>query len=215
MAAIVITCSEGNYAEVMHRVRATIRPEDLGIKTIRPRKARTGALLLEIPGADCNSAADALAARMRQILAKKAGISVSRPIKMAKLRLKDVEDSISTEKIINTITETEKCFRENIKVSPMRKAFNDIGTVWAKCPLTAANLIKRIKSNLDRLWQGRRSFRNAPLLYATNASRGGTYGWPALIKKIEAKRVIDAVRRDMVRVNAHQHQGVLFARKQD
>jgi len=111
-AAVIITCSEGDYAEVMRQARANIKPKELGIKKIRPKRARTGALFLEIPVPDNNGAADALTIQMRQALANKKEVYVSRPVKMAEVRIKNLEDSISSEKVIHTIAEIGKCTRK-------------------------------------------------------------------------------------------------------
>jgi len=58
-ATIVINCSDGNYADIMRQAKTKIKPEKLGVKEIRPRRTRTDALLLEIPGAKGNKVVDA------------------------------------------------------------------------------------------------------------------------------------------------------------
>jgi len=61
---MVLTCPVGKYAEAMTAARGAIRLAELGIDEIRPKKALTGALLLELSGTKAD-AADRLASRMR------------------------------------------------------------------------------------------------------------------------------------------------------
>jgi len=51
----------------MRKAKLSIKIEDFGIKEIRLRRARTGALLLKIPEADKGQAADALAENLKRV----------------------------------------------------------------------------------------------------------------------------------------------------
>lgn len=89
---MVITCPEGQYGETMRLAREKINLADLGIEATRPKRALTGALILEIPGNDGDAKADRLAAQMRDVLVGKEGVKVSRPRKMRELRIRGLDD---------------------------------------------------------------------------------------------------------------------------
>jgi len=84
-AAVQITCPEGDKAETMRLARARIDLEQLDINEIRPRRARTGTLLLEIPGAEGAKKANLLADKMKEALSDRQGVLISRPQKTAEI----------------------------------------------------------------------------------------------------------------------------------
>jgi len=65
------------------RERMDIR--GLGIAELRPRRARTGALLLKVPGPEGANKADALAGALREALLERAEVAINRPIKTAEM----------------------------------------------------------------------------------------------------------------------------------
>ncbi|XP_018360472.1 PREDICTED: uncharacterized protein LOC108759496 [Trachymyrmex cornetzi] len=68
-AAVQISCrGEATHAEVMRIAKTKVDIDSLEIPEIRPRKARTRALLLEIPGKEGASKADALAGKLKEAL---------------------------------------------------------------------------------------------------------------------------------------------------
>jgi len=140
-AAIVITSRDGSYADIMKKARSQISPEEFGAKDIKPRRARTGALLLEIPGPDNEKIADNLAQKMREILNGQEGVVISRPIKTTEIRVRDIEDSISVDEVVESLAASGGCTKEGIKVGPIRRAPNGLGSAWARCPLAAASQI--------------------------------------------------------------------------
>jgi len=131
-AAVQIACPEGERAETMRLARTRINLEELGIKELRPRRARTGALLLEISGAEGAKLTDVLAEKMKEALSDRQGVLISRPHKTAKIRLRNVEDSISTGEIAPAVAEKGGCSLIDIQVGPTRTANNDLGTVWVR-----------------------------------------------------------------------------------
>lgn len=65
-AAIQISCrGDAKYADVIKIAKQKVDIDSLGITDLRPRKARTGAMLLEIPGAEGIGKADILAEKLR------------------------------------------------------------------------------------------------------------------------------------------------------
>jgi len=127
----------------MRLARARINLSDIGIREMKPRRARTGALLLEIPGAEGPQLADALADRLRTVLAEKQGVTVTRPQKTAEIRVRDLEDSISADEIAAVLAERGGCHPEEIRVGPIQMTPNGMGSAWMKCPVTAANTVVR------------------------------------------------------------------------
>jgi len=142
-AAVQLTCPPGQYSDIMKLARERINIRSLGIEELRPRRARTGALLLEIPGANGPGKADALARELKEALAGKEGVAISRPIKTAEIRLKDVEDSISAAEVVEAVSVHGECQTAEIRVGPIRRGTNGLGTVWVRCPLNAANRLVR------------------------------------------------------------------------
>jgi len=142
-AAVQVTCPPGQYAETMRLARERVNLRGLGIGELKPRRARTGALLLEIPGGDGTIRADALARELREALNDREGVRITRPIKTAELRVKDLEDSVSAAEIAEAIADQGQCEIGDIRVGPIRAGPNRLGTAWLRCPLIAVNRILR------------------------------------------------------------------------
>jgi len=142
-AAVQVTCPPGTYAETMRIARERVDLRGLGIGELRPRRARTGALLLEIPGGDGATRADTLTRELREALRDREGVIITRPIKTAELRVKDLEDSVSADDVANAIAERGQCQMEDVRVGTIRAGPNRLGTAWCRCPLTAANKIAK------------------------------------------------------------------------
>jgi len=143
-AAVQVTCPPGEYAETMRLARARVNIKDLGIPELRPRRARTGALLLEVPGADGGRRASVLAGKLREALGDREGITISQPVKTAEMRVKDIEDSISAIEIAEALAAQGGCATDDVRVGPIRIGANQLGTAWVRCPLVAANkIVKR------------------------------------------------------------------------
>jgi len=148
-AAVQISCPPGKCGEAMRLAKERMDFRGLGIKDLRPRRARTGALLLEIPGAEGAAKADAL--EMKEALKDQEGVKISRPVKTAELRLKDLEDSISAVEIANMIADEGECVPDEIRVGPIRQGLNRLGTAWVRCPMITANRLLR-KGRLTLGW---------------------------------------------------------------
>jgi len=150
-AAVQLSCLPGQYAETMRLAREKVNLRGLGIEELRPRRARTGALLLEIPGANRAGKADALARELQGVLHDRDGVVVSRPIKTEEIRLKDVEDSISAVEVAEAVALIGECQTTEVRVGPIRRRTNELGTFWVRYPLLAANRLLR-KSHIQLGW---------------------------------------------------------------
>jgi hypothetical protein len=80
----------------MSVVKREIKPIDLGIAEMRPRRAVTGAIIFEIAGHDASSKASRLAEKMAGAL-RDFPAKITVPRKMAELRVTGLEDSITPE----------------------------------------------------------------------------------------------------------------------
>ncbi|KYN16731.1 hypothetical protein ALC57_11006, partial [Trachymyrmex cornetzi] len=131
------------YAEVMRTAREKVDIDAMGIHDLRPRKSRTGALLLEIPGAESSTKADKLAEKLQQALEGQKDVLVSRPEKMADIRMKDLEESTTKEDIILALTLHGSCSDKVLKLGEIIPSNNGLGTMWIRCPLAVAKKITK------------------------------------------------------------------------
>ncbi|XP_020298963.1 uncharacterized protein LOC109863171, partial [Pseudomyrmex gracilis] len=152
-AAVTLSVTDPNtkLGEVMARIRGQIDPRAFGIDAVRPRRAVTGALLIEIPGEDNEAKADKLAAAMSP-LAEEMGAKVSRPTKTVELRIRGLEDSISSDEVREAVAAAGCCRPTEVKVGRARASPGGLQSVWAQCPLAAARKVVAggaLKGNLN------------------------------------------------------------------
>ncbi|XP_018363205.1 PREDICTED: uncharacterized protein LOC108761275 [Trachymyrmex cornetzi] len=114
----------------MRVAKNRINLEDMGITDVRPRRARTGAFVLEIPGGAVGTAkADVLATRLRRELADKKDVLISRPMKMAEMRIKDLEDSVTLAELATHVATVGGCNPVDIRMGEIRRPPKGLGTV--------------------------------------------------------------------------------------
>ncbi|KOC58581.1 hypothetical protein WH47_09097, partial [Habropoda laboriosa] len=138
-AAVTLTVAPGGdktYAGIMATARENIKIEDLGIAEVRPRRARTGGLILEVSGPGREEKAEALATRLREVL--KDGVKVAHPSKYGELRVSGLEDSTSPEEVAAAVAGAGGCPVEGVRAGVIRSSPNGLGTLWVRCPLAAA-----------------------------------------------------------------------------
>lgn len=137
--------------EAMMRARESIQLEELGIEAILPRRAVTGGLILEIPGPEGASKADALAEKMRSVLAD-SGVRVGRQTKMAELRVSDLDPSVTAEEVKAALAQEGGCRQEDIKLGEIRSPPTRLATAWAQLPLEAVRRIVEPKRRISVGW---------------------------------------------------------------
>lgn len=138
-AAVQISCrGEQNYADVMRLAKSKIDIDALNIGEIRPRKTRSGALLLEIPGLEGTDKANKLADKLKEVLSEKGDVLITRPEKMADIRIRDLEESTSKEDILGALTTVGECSIETLKLGNITTAMNGLGTLWLRTSLVVA-----------------------------------------------------------------------------
>ncbi|XP_072750509.1 uncharacterized protein [Anoplolepis gracilipes] len=105
-SAVMITCPEEKYGENMAAIRKEVKLDQLGIKegSLKIRKGLTGALILEIFGEDKARKAGQLAECVREVTGDNEGVRVKCPQKMADLRIRGLEDSITRAEIVAAIS---------------------------------------------------------------------------------------------------------------
>ncbi|TGZ45956.1 hypothetical protein DBV15_12219 [Temnothorax longispinosus] len=146
-AAVGITIlNEGGteeYARVLRSAKEKISLADPGIKDLRVRKAVTGSLLFEVPGADSNEKADLLAGRLRQEFIE-GEVRVTRPFKCVDVRIGGLDDAATIQEVAEALAAAGQCKRKEVKVGSIRRTRKGMGTMWAECPVGAA------KAAIDR-----------------------------------------------------------------
>ncbi|XP_011860719.1 PREDICTED: uncharacterized protein LOC105557924 [Vollenhovia emeryi] len=122
----------------MRLIRSQINLGELGIDALKPRRAQTGAIILEISGENAKEKADSLADRMRAVVGNREGVKVTRPAKMAEIRVRDLDDSITVADVREAVAEAGGCILQDVKAGEIKLAPNGLGTIWIQCPLASA-----------------------------------------------------------------------------
>ncbi|KOC58651.1 hypothetical protein WH47_05396, partial [Habropoda laboriosa] len=138
-AAVTLTVAKDGpetYAGVLATARANIRLEELGIPEVRPRRARTGGLILEVTGPEREAKAEALAKRLQEILQDRA--RVAHPTKCGELRVSGLDESVKAEEVALAIATFGGCSVEGVRTGTIRSSPNGLGTLWVRCPLMVA-----------------------------------------------------------------------------
>lgn len=78
---------------------------------------------------------------MRNLFAGNEEVRIARPIKTSELRIKDLDDSVTAEEVALAVAEAGECQTADVKAGTISRASNGLGTIWVRCPLTAAGKI--------------------------------------------------------------------------
>ncbi|KOC58580.1 hypothetical protein WH47_09096, partial [Habropoda laboriosa] len=138
-AAVTLTVAPGGettYAGILATAREKIKLQDLGIPEVRPRRARTGGIILEVSGPGREEKAEALAVRLREVLQDKA--RVAHPSKNGELRVSGLDDSVQPDEVAAAVAEVGGCPVAGVRTGGIRSSPNGLGTLWVRCPLAAA-----------------------------------------------------------------------------
>lgn len=144
--AVIITLeqeaiSKGiTYAQVLEEAEQKINLQELGVgEGIRIRRAATGARLLELPEEQTSEQAELLINRLREVL--KGMASVVRPMKLASLRVMDLDDSVTKEKVAGAIARVGKCMIQSVKVGDIVSGPRGMGATTVQCPMDVAKTL--------------------------------------------------------------------------
>ncbi|XP_039761486.1 uncharacterized protein LOC120634778 [Pararge aegeria] len=145
-SAVVLTLQSeaekrgASYAGVLAEARQKIALSDLGITSLRFRKAATGGRILELPGASSAEKADALALRLKEVVSEEIA-RVSRPVKCADMRITGLDDSVSKGDVAGAVAKVGGCPPEQVLAGEIRQDAGGLGTVWLRCPVAAAKKV--------------------------------------------------------------------------
>jgi hypothetical protein len=176
-AAVVITCinEDFTYAKTLKEASEKISLDELGIEKIVPRRAITGALILEIPGENTNEKAMRLETKLKELF-NSTEVSITRPIKKAELKIYGLEDSVTPEDIIEVISREGNCSPRDIKCSNIKETRSGLGAAWLQYPVvTKVNLTKIGQINIGWLTAGIELLRRRPLQYYRCLAVGHPY----------------------------------------
>lgn len=142
-AAVAITLQPGakaSMAEVISAARASIDVGELGISPgeLRPKRAVTGGLIIEIAGERQKEKAVALASSMRATLARYPEAQISVPQKLAELRLSRIDESVTQAELAAALARCGECALEEVRVGEVKLPPYGLGTAWVRCPVAAA-----------------------------------------------------------------------------
>lgn len=116
----------------------------MGIKELRTRKAMTGAYVLEIPGGsreEREAKADALAGKLEAVFSGKDDVKIARSLRMAQVRVRDLDESIEQEDIIQALVKVGGGDPQKIRVGRRSTTPYGMGAVIVQCPLATANKV--------------------------------------------------------------------------
>ncbi|XP_029171147.1 uncharacterized protein LOC114940594 [Nylanderia fulva] len=138
-AAVAIkgTAEGFSYATALKKLRDEIKLPDLEIEKTTVRHAASGGIIIEVPGKDKAAKAELLKEKVRDILGDTA--TVTRPVIKGEVRLIGIDDSVASDEVADVIAATGGCAPSEVKVGVIRPMTNGLFTVWAQCPLGAAN----------------------------------------------------------------------------
>jgi hypothetical protein len=142
-AAVSLSVKEGSgssQGEAMSLAKRTINLSDLDIEVVKPRKAVTETLVLEITGEDADRKASRLAERMAED-PRDYPVKVTVPRRTTELRVSGLEDSVTLEEVVTAVAKDGGCCAEEVDVGVIRTAPRRLGSVWIRCPLTVARKI--------------------------------------------------------------------------
>jgi hypothetical protein len=139
------------YANVLAKAKESINLKLLGISAVKFKRAATGARVLEVPGTASGEKADALAKELAEKLGSDI-VRISRPVLCAELRLTQLDDSVSPGEVVSAVAKSGGCEESQIKAGEIRQDASGLGSIWLRCPVTAAK--KVVEADRGRLQVG-------------------------------------------------------------
>jgi parvulin-like peptidyl-prolyl isomerase len=119
---VSLTVKDGSgftYRNAMSVVRREIKLSDADIAEIRPRKVVMGSLIFEIAGQDAGSKASRLVERMACAF-QDFPAKVAMPRRTTELKVTELENSVTPEKVVAAVAEAGGCRAEEVNVGVIR-----------------------------------------------------------------------------------------------
>lgn len=137
-AVVTITGLPGGatYAQILGKAKQSVSLGDLGIKTLRMRRAMNGALVLELPGPEGKELAGSLRNTLQDVLQNDA--IVNNPVASGELRLRGIDPATTQDEIAYVLEKISGCPPKDLKVSNISFMRDGMGVAWAHCPLEFA-----------------------------------------------------------------------------
>ncbi|XP_045536688.1 protein MLP1 homolog [Papilio machaon] len=145
-SAVVLTLQPGaeekgaTYAKVIAAAKEKIDVAEFGGQGVRLRKAANGGRLFEFPGASSGEKADSLAQKLREVLGSEV-VRVSRPMKMASLRVTGLDDSVTSAEVVAAVAAAGVCPAEQVRAGGINAGRDGLGSIIVTCPVAAAKKI--------------------------------------------------------------------------
>lgn len=146
-AAVVLTLlqpqaeeKKATYGSVIAEAKARVKITELGILGLRFRKARTGATILEIAGANCGEKADALARKLETVLDPEV-VRISRPTKREEMRISGLDESVRSQDVVEAVAQAGGCSATDIRSGEVVVGPSGLGSMWLSCPVAAAKKV--------------------------------------------------------------------------
>lgn len=92
-------------------------------------------------GQDDGGKANALAAKLREVLGDRPGVRIVRLMKTAELRLTGFDDTANEQEMASALARARDCPESELKIEIIRRAPSGLASMCARCPLAAANKI--------------------------------------------------------------------------
>ncbi|OWR45010.1 Gag protein [Danaus plexippus plexippus] len=137
--AVVVTLkpeavAEGiTYKDAIAKAKQSVNLEELGIGSTKFRTGITGARIIELPKEVSAAQADSLASRIGQALGDAA--KVTRPRKIANVRISGLDDSVTPEEIRKALAEKTGVSPDDFKVGLITHGYTGIGSTITACPI--------------------------------------------------------------------------------
>lgn len=123
----------------MRTAREKVDLATLNIQGLIPRRAQTGALILEVPGPEEALKGDALASncKLRELLTGE-GIRIVRPTKTAEIRIRGVDNGASKEEVLMSVAEAGGCDIMDVRMGELRPTPDGMRSALVRCSINAA-----------------------------------------------------------------------------
>ncbi|XP_061385242.1 zinc finger CCHC domain-containing protein 3-like [Danaus plexippus] len=133
-----------SYLSVLLRAEKEVDKKELGIGPLKIRATATGARIIEVPGSTSADKADALAAKLRSVLAEE--VEVSRPVKFTDVRVTGLNDATTADRLIAAVAQEGGCTEAQVSVRSVRPGPRGTGSALVEVPAAAARKLLQLGS---------------------------------------------------------------------
>lgn len=169
MAAVTITTAPGSKTtanEALAAARRHVNLAEMGLDEVRIRPTISGGVLIEVPGEENVSKAEALANKLKEMFPEGGDVRISRPSKRIDVKILGLEASIQPREVAIAIAEVGDCEAGEVKVGMLKKRTQRGAlAAWAQCPAQAAKkIVERGKLKIGWITARVEPLRSRPLV---------------------------------------------------